>query len=606
MGCSRLQLDVISYNCAIASYGRGKRWLMSAMLLSVMDCRRIVPDVFSLSTAINACNRSGWATAGALLNAIHLRMMQQHLLSYNSAIYACASSGEWVRALSLLASATVNRHVPDIISYNVMSDSCDWLLATHHLLRCTRWARLRLSPISYTTALDAAKGSWPHALHVLRTMELSASAISYNSTLKSLSDAQWMLGLSLIQKMEACKMSPDAVTLSSAPSDWLVAAGLLEAMALQMHQLNTISFNNVIDACDVGGRWSLAAELVSALCGCKLSPDALSFGLAIRACRTHGQEAAALKLLQTAQDLQLCHVYTCNSAISVCHVGGSWAAAVGLLDTVMLLGLQPDAITLSSVIGACERAAQWTVALGILLHVSRKTQLDGFSLNSTLSACEKAGVPEMALKLLSSVGALHLVPDVISFNSVISACKEGGYWVLALGLFLAMRARLEPDVITYNSMISTCKGPWPATLGLLTDLTAAGLVPSMVTHSSLVAACTNSNNSSKWRRVLSLMIETEGQRMLPNGVDYVNAFGACELAGEWVPAAHLLSDAETLGLASCRKNLAPGRPARNEVRQEFAGPSACTRVWKWRPFSTPRPPKLPENYEANCGSYANY
>ena len=174
----------------------------------------------------------------------------------------------------------------------------------------------------------------------------------------------------------------------------LVCRGMVE----QTHQLNTVSFNSILSSIEGGGHWHVATSLVSGQDRYRLFPDMLSFSLAIRACQADGQEAAALEFLRGAQALQLCDTFTFNSAIGVCHVGGDWSAAIGLLERMIALGLQPDVISQSSLISVC---------------FEKTVEPDLFCLNSTLSTCEKARRLQAALRLLqSSVGAgsLRLEP----------------------------------------------------------------------------------------------------------------------------------------------------------------------------------------------------
>ncbi|CAE7378960.1 unnamed protein product, partial [Symbiodinium sp. CCMP2456] len=551
-----LRLDVVNFNASVSICGRGHAWLMSVVLLASMCSKQVVPDVFSLTSAINACESTRqWEVARALLVVMSLNAVQSHLLSYNSATSVCGHSSEWSMAVGLLACAAINQLSPDIVSYNATVEGCAWSSAIHYLMRCTRKAALRPTPISYTAAFDAAGpgASWSHSLHLLRTMHVSANAISYNTALKAL--PVWTSCLILVQQMKICRLPLDAMTLSSVCSNWFVAAGLLTTLVEQTHQLNTVSFNSILASIEGGGQWRVATSLVSGLDRHRLLPDMFSFSLAIRACQEDGQEAAALELLRGAQALQLYDTFTFNSAIGVCHVGGDWNAAIGLQDRMIALGLQPDVITQSSMISVCERAAQWRVGLKLLASsFEKKVEADLFCLNSALSTCEKARRLQAALMLLqSSVGAgsVRLEPDVISFNSVIRACADDGRWLLALGLFMTMRMWLEPNLVSYNSLIITCarRGRWSAALGFLEALRSDGLVPSIITHSSIAATC---SNSGAWRCILGSMADMEWQRVLPTAKTYVSAVNACELAKDWTVAASLFAAAGRLGVSDCR------------------------------------------------------
>ena len=131
---------------------------MSAWLLSTARNNSISPDVFSMSTAISACEGAGrWLLATNLLGIIQFHLLQSHLLSYNAAISACGSCSQWSMGVSLSAKAACNQLSPDIISYNAMCDDmgCSWLRTMHHLMRAAAQSGLRLTSVSYTIALNA-------------------------------------------------------------------------------------------------------------------------------------------------------------------------------------------------------------------------------------------------------------------------------------------------------------------------------------------------------------------------------------------------------------------------------------------------------------------
>ena len=545
-----LRPDLVSYNSCVSFCGKVQGgWLTSVGLLSAMDAETLAPDVFSLSSAIGSCEGAWrWVMALGLLVAMHLRRIQAHMLSYNSAMNVSGNSSQWLMALSLFACAACHEGAVDIVSYNSMlqGQGCTWAVAIRHLMRSATRAGLRLTLVSYTTALNAAEGSWTQALQLLASMQLAPNSISYNSTLRALPDFRWTFSLSLMQRMKASRMVPDGITLSCASANWLPASRLLVAMIAQKHEASTISLNSIINACERGGQWQLATRVVSGMLQSSVA-DMLSCSLAIRACQANGQLTVALELLRRAQKLHLCDVLTFNSTIGVCHSGGSWVPALRLLQRMAALGLRPDVISYSSVISVCERAAQWTLAL-MVLSAMRTPDLIGF--NSALSACEKAGRLRAALRLLSSAEALHLLPDVISFNSVISTCAEGGRWLLALGLFVALRARQAATEISYNSMISTCEGRgWPTALRLLSAMGVEGLVPDVASYSSAAATCTS---SARWQEITGILVEMAISRFW-SAVTTLSCLQACELARETALTSHLFLDLAKLAMSNCRQ-----------------------------------------------------
>jgi pentatricopeptide repeat protein len=96
------------------------------------------------------------------------------------------------------------------------------------------------------------------------------------------------------------------------------------------------------------------------------------------------------------------------------------------------------------------------------------------------------------MRLLRSMPAHGVTPNVVSFNAAIGACEKGEQWQLALGLLDEMpRRSIQPDSITYNQVIMACAAgqQWEMSLAMLREMPGRGMVPAATAYSSLIAAC---------------------------------------------------------------------------------------------------------------------
>ncbi|CAE8656581.1 unnamed protein product [Polarella glacialis] len=95
---------------------------------------------------------------------------------------------------------------------------------------------------------------------------------------------------------------------------------------------NEITYNAAISACEKGGQWQVALNLLSLVPEARVVPDKISY----------------------------------NAAISACEKGGQWQLALNLLSLMPEARVMPDEITYNAAISACERSQQLELGLQIL------------------------------------------------------------------------------------------------------------------------------------------------------------------------------------------------------------------------------------------------
>ena len=75
-------IDVVHYNAAISSCGKGREWQMSLLLLTEMSSAKINSDVITYNTAISACERGQqWQLAVGLLEEMAVAKVERDVIT---------------------------------------------------------------------------------------------------------------------------------------------------------------------------------------------------------------------------------------------------------------------------------------------------------------------------------------------------------------------------------------------------------------------------------------------------------------------------------------------------------------------------------------------
>ncbi|CAE8651144.1 unnamed protein product [Polarella glacialis] len=147
---------------------------------------------------------------------------------------------------------------------------------------------------------------------------------------------------------------------------------------------------------------------------------------------------------------------TYNAVISACGRGRQWAKAMGLLQEMQRVELEPDVISYGSAV----RGLQASFAVGaaeLLLDLrARGLQPSQEACHSAVSAASASW--QRAVALLGEIRLVRLMPGLVGYNAAIDACRQARnpQWALKLLEQLERMPSETPDTLSYAAAIGAC------------------------------------------------------------------------------------------------------------------------------------------------------
>eukprot|EP00931_Biecheleriopsis_adriatica_P043274 TRINITY_DN24748_c3_g1_i1.p1 TRINITY_DN24748_c3_g1~~TRINITY_DN24748_c3_g1_i1.p1 ORF type:complete len:552 (+),score=71.55 TRINITY_DN24748_c3_g1_i1:132-1658(+) len=199
---------------------------------------------------------------------------------------------------------------------------------------------------------------------------------------------------------------------------------------------NVITYNATVSACEKGGQWQPALNLLRLLPMVKLAADRITYSAAISACEKSRQWQQALLLLSFMPEASVvANRVTYSAAVSACEKSGQWQHALNLLTLMDRSTVAADAITYNAAISACEKGRQWQLAIHLLILMRQAKLTAGeITYNAAISACEKGGQWQLALHLLDSMPSNKVEPGIASYSAVVHALEQVSTWPYVLAM----------------------------------------------------------------------------------------------------------------------------------------------------------------------------
>ncbi|CAJ1402555.1 unnamed protein product [Effrenium voratum] len=585
----------VGCNVAAEALRVAKRWRQALHLAA----RSEVSDVKTCDAAICACEAGSHRGVQMLMGELdrhHLPALLRRLRGAGTQLRAAWVLREPKRAAAVVLLAISGRvgsepswNIDPMHSGGVIACSQSITAATRRsdwqhgleLFAELRRAQSELDVVAGNAQLAAARGGgWRLAvdLRAFRARSLEPSVVSYNTLgAAEVAGGRWHHALARL----ATATRLDAFNLSSCAgkSPWRRAVCLLRSAERRRLALRVVR-NAALAAISAAseeteGAWRQALRLGAQALGDVDGADGVTGNSALSACERARRWRQAMELLRNVRRRRFGNIISCNAAMSACQKVARWQDAV-----LMLVGIQPTAISYSTAASACE-GPMWPRALRCFSASPRA------ALNAAVAAAggaADAAAWRLALQLAFAAPSARCATDLVTYNAALSALSgnDNAAWRAAVGL-----GGLRPDGISRSARISatqswreaaalyassgaeaaggggadakkfacgaavsTCEafGAWRAALALLTSATggsgAGGAAGSLVAGNSALSAC---QKAMAWQEALALLRGFADLKLRADVISYNAVVSACQ--GEWRQALRLLEELQSVHLS---------------------------------------------------------
>mmetsp|Transcript_6182 Transcript_6182/g.20777 ORF Transcript_6182/g.20777 Transcript_6182/m.20777 type:complete len:562 (+) Transcript_6182:785-2470(+) len=363
---------------------------------------------------------------------------------------------------------------------------------------------------------------------------------------------------------------------------------------------NTVTYSALVTACEKGGQWERAFEVVETMRAKGVKPNEYTFAALISACEKCGHVKGALRAYEMMREEGVKpDVVTFNALVSACEKSRRWEQAVVVVDEMRSLGLRPNLRTYNALISAFARGPRKDAthlserALAVLEEMrAAEVEPDTITYSALIYAFDTARRADKAIELYAEMRSLGLAPDLICYNAVIRACVRSGApsnVSRALKTYIEMtREGYFPDKYTYTALLSGCVSMNRLELGLkiyrsmlkrgvqpnnyiftallrlaarnrdrlraeklFREMAALGVEPDIRTYTALLAAQRPSTpgraeRNAVWARVTQLRQEMAHKHQPSLDLDmrvYGQLLSALERCSAWADAGELLREA---------------------------------------------------------------
>lgn len=365
---------------------------------------------------------------GDLGNAWYVfgRMEERDVFSWNVLVGGYAKAGFFDEALDLYHRMLWVGIKPDVYTFPCVLRTCGGVpdLARG---REVHVHVLRFGFESDVDVVNALITMYVKCGHVLRARLVfdrmpSRDRISWNAIISGyFENGECLEGLRLFLLMRELSVDPDLKTMTS-----------------------------IISACELLGDVRLAREVHGYVMRTEFGADVSVYNSLIQMYSTVGHWEVAEKVFSR---MDYKDVVSWTSMISSYENNMLPAKAVETYKLMELEDVQPDEITLASVLSAC--ACLGHLDMGVKLHeLANRTGLISYVLvaNTLIDMYSKCKCIEKALDVF------HSIPDknVISWTSIILGLRVNNRSFDALIFFRQMKPNLKPNSVTLISVLSAC------------------------------------------------------------------------------------------------------------------------------------------------------
>eukprot|EP00434_Breviolum_minutum_P019286 symbB.v1.2.016998.t1/scaffold1313.1/size125722/2 len=359
------------WTASISAAGKAKAWQKALHLLHDGQSKRLPPNVIANNAAVSACEKATqWPMAVALLESCDIQ-------GWNGAISACSKAMAWRMALHLFG---------ELDHRGLQRDAVNWGLR----IACE-------APRRWQDALAS--------LAMMRQAALEANVLNFSALLRGCKDSSaWEAAVALLQEMFVKGPAPDVLaanTVIGAKPPWNIALALLEQMESKFLLPTTSTVNAVIQTLGQAGEWPMMLILMSQLRTRELSLDEVTYVNVLTALGRskrrdiasqlmkevlrsepawrHGRSggnvfSAAVaavtweEALEVFNDMARCELRLQSrefNAAMFTASEGTWTASFHLYDLMTWHHLQPNVISLTTLLQARQEERAWDMALDL-------------------------------------------------------------------------------------------------------------------------------------------------------------------------------------------------------------------------------------------------
>lgn len=376
------------------------------------------------------------------------------------------------------------------------------------------------------------KGNWRQALTLLDEMEhcgIAPNLVCCNTAITAcVNNKQSKIALNVVWQLVQRGVRLDNYTCSTTLKayghlkDWQGALSFLDMMPKMLGVMpNAYCYSAAINACEKGGQWRKAVEVLDLMRENKIEPTTVVCTSVVSACKAHGQWEAALRVLDQMDEMGVKpDAHTFSNAISACDKAGKWNEAIKTFERMKKYGVGPTLVCYGAVLSACEKGKQWGLSMEILDSMTMKP--DHIIYTTVLGTCNKTNRWAEAISVLDRMTKDKGKVDKRAYDLVIGVCNRANRYQEAITIAeRAMNHGIDVDQRVQEEL---------ATLAAKEKdkETALDIIDRMENEGYPVQA--------KSCNIVGKVCEAEGDRK--------NAMQMWKLSGNWRKALTILQDIE--------------------------------------------------------------
>ncbi|KAL5994781.1 hypothetical protein ACLOJK_024836 [Asimina triloba] len=299
----------------------------------------------------------------------------------------------------------------------------------------------------------------------------------------------------------------------------------------EMEHKDVVMWNMMISGYATKGNFRQALKCFEDMKAAGVKPDPVTWNSIIAGYAQNGQfkEASDYFYEMRGQENFKPNVVSWTSLIAGNEQNGCSSQALEVFRQMVNEGVQPNSITIASVISACTN-------LSLILHGKEihcyciKTQgLDSNVLvgNSLVDFYAKCRNVEVARRKFNSIGQ----KDLVSWNAMLASyaqrgCREEANELLSEMEFLG----IEPDVVTWNGLITGCTqyGDGKTALEFFCRMRQAGTAPNVITISGALAACAQVKDLRAGKEIHGFVIRNQIEMSTGVGSALISLYSGCD------------------------------------------------------------------------------